>query len=102
MENPNYNRVDINGNYAIAKVGYDFGLGEIKCGKEDGDQPYLSTLAVYQNPVSLINDFMHRAISVEIWRGNVTDSKKLLTESKRFAALCQSAFGQFNNDKDEE
>ncbi|WP_189645223.1 DUF5405 family protein, partial [Pectobacterium aquaticum] len=53
MENPAYNRVDINGNYAIAKVGYDFALGEIKCGKEDGDQPYLSTLAVYQNPVSL-------------------------------------------------
>lgn len=31
--------------------------------------------------------------------GNVTDSKKLLTESKRFAALCQSAFDQLNNDK---
>ncbi|MEQ9942408.1 DUF5405 family protein [Pectobacterium aroidearum] len=102
MENPAYNRVDINGNYAIAKIGYDFALGEIKCGKEDGDQPYLSTLAVYQNPVSLINDFVHRAIATEIWRGNVTDAKKLLAESKRFAALCQSAFDQLNNDKGQE
>lgn len=97
MENPAYNRVDINGNYAIVKVGYDFALGEIKCGKEDGEQPYLSTLAVYQTPMKLINDFIHRGVSTAIWQDKVTDAKSLLTESKRLADLCQKAFDQLNN-----
>ncbi|MFE8048622.1 DUF5405 family protein [Brenneria goodwinii] len=97
MENPAYNRVDINGNYAIVKVGYDFALGEIKCRKEDGNQPYLSTLAVYQNPIGLINDFIHRGISRAIWQNKVTDSKNLLVESNRLAELCQKAFDQLNN-----
>lgn len=98
MENPAYNRVDINGNYAIAKVGYDFALGEIKCGKEDGDQPYLSTLAVYQSPIKLINDFIHRSVNDGIWRGNITDAKTLLAESQRFADMCQHAFDQLNKE----
>lgn len=98
MENPAYNRVDINGNYAIAKIGYDFALGEVKCDKEDGAQPYLSTLAVYQTPIKLINDFIHRSISTEIWRGNITDSKTLLAASQRFADMCQHAFDQLNQD----
>ncbi|PWC09591.1 DUF5405 family protein [Brenneria corticis] len=97
MENPAYNRVDINGNYAIVKVGYDFALGEIKCGKEEGAQPYLSTLAVYQNPIGLINDFIHRGIRTAIWLTKVTDAKSLLAESNRLAELCQKAFDQLNN-----
>lgn len=97
MDNPAYNRVDINGNYAIAKIGYDVALGEVKCGKEAGDQPYLSTLAVYQNPISLLNDFVHRSVSVEIRRGNIADRKTLLAESQRFADMCQRALDQLNN-----
>ncbi len=100
MDNPAYNRVDINSNYAIAKIGYDFALGEVKCEKEDGAQPYLSTMAVYQSPIKLINDFIHRSISTEIWRGNITDTQTLLAESQRFADMCQCAFDQLNNTKE--
>ncbi|ACZ75626.1 DUF5405 family protein [Dickeya fangzhongdai] len=96
-QNPAYNRVDINGRYAIAKVGYDFALGEVQCDNRDGAQPYLSTLAVYQTPITLVNDFVHRSLCAEIRRGTVTDITTMLTEAERLSLLCLNAFEQLEN-----
>ncbi|MCC3704143.1 DUF5405 family protein [Rouxiella badensis] len=73
----------------------DFVLAQKVINKEDGSE-YLSTYAVYQNLVSLLNDFVHRSVSALIYTKQITTAKDFTATLSRLGGLCESVMDKLN------
>lgn len=76
------------GNYILAQKLFDKTAG----------REYLTTYAVYQNIVSLYNDFIHRSISVLIYKKQINGTEDLDREVKRLCKLCKAATENLNKE----
>lgn len=92
------NKVAISDFYFIVPKGGEYILAQKVIDKSSGRE-HLTTYAVYQNLVSLYNDFVHRSISALIYSKQINDAEDLEREIKRLCKLCKVATTTLTKDK---
>jgi len=83
--------------YVVVLKKGNFILAQKTISKESGKE-YLSTYAVYQNLVSLLNDFVHRSVSALIYTKQITTAKDLTSALSRLGGLCESVMDKLNKE----